>query len=107
MSQASDNPKNNGENGGGADEDDDDTIIGANDLSEDSDSAASGGIVGRFVGEGGETITVVERDPAWMAELRKARPIMQRFNMNPDSPQALKLREWNCSYLELALSMNK
>ena len=70
MSQASDNPKNSGENG----EDDDDTIIGANDLSEDSDSAAtSGGIVGRFVGEGGETITVVERDPAWMAELRKAR----------------------------------
>ena len=67
VSQASDNPKN--EDG---EEEDDDTIIGANDLSEDSDSA-SGGIVGRFVGEGGETITVVERDPVWMAELRKAR----------------------------------
>ena len=70
VSQASDNLKR--ENGG-EEEDDDDTIIGANDLSEDSDSAASGGIVGRFVGEGGETITVVERDPAWMAELRKVR----------------------------------
>ena len=93
VSQASDNPKNNGENGGcgAADEDDDDTIIGANDLSEDSDSAASGGIVGRFVGEGGETITVVERDPAWMAELRKARPTVQRFNMNPSAGVELLL----------------
>ena len=89
VSQASDNPKNSGENGGGgaADEDDDDTIIGANDLSEDSDSAAtSGGIVGRFVGEGGETITVVERDPAWMAELRKACHRMQHLTYAPERP---------------------
>ena len=85
VSQASDNPKN------GEDEDDgdDDTIIGANDLSEDSDSAP-GGFVGRFVAEGGETITVVERDPAWMAELRKARRIAQ--GSDPEGKKPLKNR---------------
>ena len=33
--------------------------------------------MGRFVGEGGETITVVERDPAWLAELRKVVPVVR------------------------------
>ena len=94
MSQVSDNPKN--EDG---EEEDDDTIIGANDLSEDSDSA-SGGIVGRFVGEGGETITVVERDPAWMAELRKARCILQRSSL-PEQTLEILFRQQQQKYSDL------